>query len=238
MFEDPVPPSYPAICDEGAWEREGARPRPPMVNPFRDATASEADNISPPPPHPQPPPPMDGEREPFEEDNKTPTLKHPPLLLTPALASLPSEPQNSQEWHRLRKMEPWCLECVPSATAGSAGVYVATAIDFTITDTSVHCIPSTLSGPLGHGLCALLLGRSSTSRTGVFVLPGVVDADYTGNIGIMVQTHAPPVHIPKDSKIAQLVPFEAKVPQMGQKIRGNQAWGSTGIPHILTNKKI
>uniref|UniRef100_A0A8V5GV18 Uncharacterized protein n=1 Tax=Melopsittacus undulatus TaxID=13146 RepID=A0A8V5GV18_MELUD len=104
MFEDPVPPSYPAICDEGAWEREGVRPRPPMVNPFCDATAPEADNISPPAHHPHPPPPTDGEREPFEEDNKTPTLQHPPSPLTPALAALPLEPQISQEWHRWLKL--------------------------------------------------------------------------------------------------------------------------------------
>uniref|UniRef100_A0A8V5GBF2 Uncharacterized protein n=1 Tax=Melopsittacus undulatus TaxID=13146 RepID=A0A8V5GBF2_MELUD len=103
MFEDPVPPSYPAICNKGAWEREGARPRSPMVNPFRDATAPEADlNISLPASHP--PPPTEGDREPFEEDNKTPNLKKNPSPLTPALASLPPELQNSQEWHRWSKL--------------------------------------------------------------------------------------------------------------------------------------
>ncbi|XP_009887794.1 PREDICTED: uncharacterized protein LOC104290399, partial [Charadrius vociferus] len=72
-----------------------------------------------------------------------------------------------------------CLDHVAAATRGSAGVDVATAIDFTLTDTSVHCIPSVLQGPLGHNLCALLLGRSSTSRKRIFVLPGVIDVDYT-----------------------------------------------------------
>ncbi|NXK29693.1 POK9 protein, partial [Arenaria interpres] len=115
---------------------------------------------------------------------------------------------------------------------GSAGMNMATAVDFTLPDTSVHCIPSVLQGPLGHNLCAFLLGRSSTSRKGIFVLPGVIDADYTGTIGIMVQTCSPPVNIPKGSKIAQLIPFEAKVPNSDLRIRGNQGWGSTGIPQI------
>uniref|UniRef100_A0A8V5GP28 Uncharacterized protein n=1 Tax=Melopsittacus undulatus TaxID=13146 RepID=A0A8V5GP28_MELUD len=85
MFEDPVPPSYPAICNEGAWEREA--PHPPL--------------------------PADGDREPFEEDNKTPSLKHPPSPLTPALASLPPELQNSQEWHRWSKLLDQKLQDLP-----------------------------------------------------------------------------------------------------------------------------
>ncbi|NWS50814.1 POK9 protein, partial [Probosciger aterrimus] len=117
--------------------------------------------------------------------------------------------------------------------SGSAGEDVATAIDYTIVDTKVHCIPSVLNGPLGAGLCALILGRSSTSLKGVFVLPGVIDAGFTGNIGIMVQTCAPPINIPKGSKIAQLVPFESKVPRAGKEVRGKHAWGSTGQPKIL-----
>ncbi|NWS39781.1 POK9 protein, partial [Probosciger aterrimus] len=117
--------------------------------------------------------------------------------------------------------------------SSSAGEDVATAIDYTVADTKVHCIPSVLNGPLGAGLCVLLLGRSSTSRKAVFVLPGVIDADFTGNIGIMVQTCAPPINIPKGSKIAQLVPFESKVPHAGQEVRGDHGWGSTGQPQIL-----
>ncbi|NWU73659.1 POK9 protein, partial [Pterocles burchelli] len=115
---------------------------------------------------------------------------------------------------------------------GSAGVDVEIAVDYTVIDTLVHCIPSKLQRPLGHNLCALLLGCSSTSRKGVFVLPGVIDADFTGTTGIMVQTWPPPTHIPKGSKIAQLIPFEAKVPQAHSEVRGDQGWGSTGMPEI------
>ncbi|RMC22126.1 hypothetical protein DUI87_02999 [Hirundo rustica rustica] len=75
-----------------------------------------------------------------------------------------------------------------SATPGSAGVDVETAIEVNLNDTDVQVVPSTANGPLEHGLSALQIGRTSTSKQGLFVLPGLIDADYLGNIGIMVQT--------------------------------------------------
>ncbi|KFV08525.1 hypothetical protein N340_00915, partial [Tauraco erythrolophus] len=62
----------------------------------------------------------------------------------------------------------------------------------------------------------------------IFVLPGVIDADYTGIIKVMVYTLTPPVFIPKGSKIAQLVPFRACVPSSDDVERGEGGFGSTG----------
>ncbi|XP_010575420.1 PREDICTED: LOW QUALITY PROTEIN: endogenous retrovirus group K member 11 Pol protein-like [Haliaeetus leucocephalus] len=126
-----------------------------------------------------------------------------------------------------------CLDSVPSATTGRAGVDVATAVEVTLLDTKVHCIPSNMKGPLGHGLCAILLGLSSTSRQGISVLPGVIDADYTGVIVIMVQTITPPVNIAKGARIAQLVPFESRVPKSGKLLGGDAGFGSSGSPAVL-----
>lgn len=89
-----------------------------------------------------------------------------------------------------------------------------------------------MHGPLGQGLSALLLGRSSTSRKRVFVLPGIIDDDFTGVISIMVWTLFPPVHIPKGSKIGQLVPFYSAVPKVQHKERGEGGFGSTGPPEL------
>ena len=125
-----------------------------------------------------------------------------------------------------------CLGELYSATRGSAGVDLAVAEPVNITDEKVHVLPSTVSGPLGYGLSALLIGRSSASKKGIFVLPGCIDADYTGPIGIMVKVFSPPVHIPAGSTIAQLIPFQATVPQKGEKDRGQGAFGSTGMPNI------
>ncbi|KAF4804386.1 hypothetical protein TURU_008420 [Turdus rufiventris] len=107
-----------------------------------------------------------------------------------------------------------CLDVLKSATAGSARVDLATAVEVTLQSTDVQVIPSTANRPLGYGLSALLIGRSSTSKQGIFVLPGLIDADYLGNIGIMVQTLTPPIHIPKGTRLAQLVPFKAKVKEL------------------------
>ncbi|NXT68887.1 POK9 protein, partial [Chaetops frenatus] len=116
---------------------------------------------------------------------------------------------------------------------GSAGVDMETTIDVTLTGPEVQLIPSNMKGTLGHGLSALLVGRSSIERKGIFVLPGIIDADYTGVIQIMVHALIPPVHIPAGSKIGQLVPFKSCVPQSVETIRGDKSFGSTGAPEVM-----
>ncbi|RLV98437.1 hypothetical protein DV515_00010855 [Chloebia gouldiae] len=89
----------------------------------------------------------------------------------------------------------------------------------------------------GHPVGALLLGRSSASMLGLFVLPGVIDADFKGEIMIMVHTPFPPLCIMKGQKIAQLVPLE----QMTKTLvkgnlpeRGEKGFGSMGGLTLLT----
>lgn len=120
-----------------------------------------------------------------------------------------------------------------AATAGSAGVDLATAVDITLTTSEVKLIDSDQQGPLGHGLSALLIGRSSISRKGIFIVPGLIDADFCGTIKIMVYTLTPPLTIPAQSKIAQLIPFHACVPKAHSIVRGHGGFGSTGVPNVL-----
>lgn len=111
----------------------------------------------------------------------------------------------------------------------------------TITDSNIYVIDSTATGPLGYGLSALLIGRSSMSKIGVFVLPGLIDADYTGPIKIMIKVFSPPVTITSGSKIAQLIPFKACVPQAVSAFRGKGAFGSTSTndnPMVLFTTNI
>uniref|UniRef100_A0A663EG84 dUTPase-like domain-containing protein n=1 Tax=Aquila chrysaetos chrysaetos TaxID=223781 RepID=A0A663EG84_AQUCH len=126
-----------------------------------------------------------------------------------------------------------CLDCCKAATSGSAGVDLATAVDITLITSEIQLIDSNQKGPLGHGLSALLLGRSSVSWKGIFIVPGLFDADYCGVIKIMVYTLTPPVTIPVQSKIAQLVPFRACVPRTRAVERGHGGFGSTGQPQVL-----
>ncbi|KFQ06610.1 hypothetical protein N329_02620, partial [Haliaeetus albicilla] len=117
--------------------------------------------------------------------------------------------------------------------SGSAGVDLATAVDITLVTSEVQLIDSHQKRPLGHGLSALLLGHSSVSWKGIFIVPGLIDADYCGVIKIMVYTLTPPVTIPAQSKIAQLVPFRACGPRAQAVERGHGGFGSTGQPVLV-----
>ncbi|NXQ08440.1 POK9 protein, partial [Vidua macroura] len=98
---------------------------------------------------------------------------------------------------------------------GSLGVDVATATEVTLNDKKVTLIPTNVYGPMYSTdslIGGLLLGRSSTSKQGAIVIPGVIDADYTGQVKIMVYALQPPVTIPKGSKIAQIIAIENILP--------------------------
>lgn len=90
-----------------------------------------------------------------------------------------------------------------------------------------------VNGQLGNGLSALLLGRSSATVQGLFVLPGLIDADYTGEIKIMLWTSMPPCEVPAGANIAQLIYFWAKLVPAASVNRGGTGVGSTGAPQIL-----
>ncbi|NXO46843.1 POK9 protein, partial [Locustella ochotensis] len=107
--------------------------------------------------------------------------------------------------------------CLQPSTAGSLGLDLATAVDVTLMTNRPTKIPTGVCGPTkinGTIYGALLLGRSSASLMGLFVLPGLIDADYCEKIQIMAYTLYPPLNIPKRQRIAQLVPL----PQMTASI--------------------
>ncbi|KAK4805371.1 hypothetical protein QYF61_015328 [Mycteria americana] len=121
------------------------------------------------------------------------------------------------------------MDTLSARTRGSAGLDVATVTDFTLWGSHVQKIPLNVKGPLGQGYSALLLGRSSTTLKGLFVLPGVIDTDFTGQIQAMVWTSSPPVFIPGKTRIAQLILFKAAE----NCDRCDAGFGSTGPPAIF-----
>lgn len=66
-------------------------------------------------------------------------------------------------------------------------------------------IPTGIFGPLPKGTVGLIIGRSSWTTKGLSVSPGVIDADYTGEIKIMAHAPSNIISIPTDQRIAQLV---------------------------------
>ncbi|KFP69671.1 hypothetical protein N310_12755, partial [Acanthisitta chloris] len=123
---------------------------------------------------------------------------------------------------------------------GSLGLDLATAVDVTLIDRHPVKVPSTFRGPLminGQPQGTLLFGRSSSGLKGLFVFPGVIDADYTRVIQMVLQTDFPPMHIPTGSRIAQLVPVPVLTAAMHPAVeaeRGDRGFGSTGGMALLT----
>ncbi|NXB06940.1 POK9 protein, partial [Cnemophilus loriae] len=123
---------------------------------------------------------------------------------------------------------------------GSLGLNLATSIDITLVDTAVTTVPTGVCGPVvaqGQNVGALLLGRSSAAIKGLIVIPGLIDADYTGEILIMIKTDFPPMIVPRYSKIAQLVPLTQLVTSdrpTSREERGARGFGSTGTAAMLS----
>ncbi|KFO96525.1 hypothetical protein N300_08335, partial [Calypte anna] len=115
---------------------------------------------------------------------------------------------------------------------GSLGIDVSCAIDITLTTTQVYRLPIGIHGPIhqeNSTVGALLMGCSSTGVAGLIVLPGVIDANSTGEIMITCFTLTPPLIIKAGTRIAQLV----LLPKMnlGKNVptaRGGQGFGSSG----------
>uniref|UniRef100_A0A8C3MZC9 dUTPase-like domain-containing protein n=1 Tax=Geospiza parvula TaxID=87175 RepID=A0A8C3MZC9_GEOPR len=126
------------------------------------------------------------------------------------------------------------------ATAGSLGMDVASSVAVTLMTTQPEKVPTGIKGPIiidGQPMGALLLGRSLAAMMGLFVLPGVRDADFTGEICVMVYTPFPPIQIEKGQRIAQLVPLEQmtkSLPPRQSQLRGERGFGSTGGLTLLT----
>lgn len=90
-----------------------------------------------------------------------------------------------------------------------AGLDVAIRANMTLNNTSVHLLPTSVCGPLPFQTHALLLGCSSTTCTGLFILPGIINADYKGEIKNMACTPNPPCTVAQGIRLTQLIPLPA-----------------------------
>ncbi|NXQ50667.1 POK9 protein, partial [Catharus fuscescens] len=95
---------------------------------------------------------------------------------------------------------------------GSLGIDLAAAVDVTLLASSVQTIPTGITRPIYHeensALGALLFGRSSSGLAGLIVLPGVIDADYMGEIMTSAFILSPPLTITKGTRVAQLILYQ------------------------------
>jgi len=68
-----------------------------------------------------------------------------------------------------------------------------------------------VAGPLPEGIVRLMLGCSSLSFQGIWVVYGVVDSDYIGEIIVLISPLTKTVQINKGQRITQflLLPYQA-----------------------------
>ncbi|NXD05271.1 POK9 protein, partial [Certhia familiaris] len=117
---------------------------------------------------------------------------------------------------------------------GSAGLDLSTSITVMLLDSSLHLLPKEVFRPPGPWKSALLIGRSSTNLSELFVLPGIIDSDLVEEIKIMAWTPFPPYTVPQGTRIAQLIPFSNDLSFTARECeRRVGGFGSTGTPQIL-----
>jgi dUTP pyrophosphatase len=132
------------------------------------------------------------------------------------------------------------LDLPAYATAQSAGMDLLAAIDadITLAPGERRIVPSGLAIALAAGYEAQVRPRSGlAAKNGVTVLnsPGTIDADYRGEVGVILINHGPDAFtISRGMRIAQMVIAPVtqavwdEVADLDETARGAGGFGSTG----------
>lgn len=93
-------------------------------------------------------------------------------------------------------------------------------------------VESDFRGPIPENTVGLLLGWSSTGLSGLIVHPGVIDADYTGVVKILVSSPRGIIAINSGDKIAQILilPSCHKLFESHKTTQEQKGFGSSGAP--------
>jgi dUTP pyrophosphatase len=132
-------------------------------------------------------------------------------------------------------------------TASSAGLDLQAAIEpqttLVIEPGSRELVPTGLAIELPEGFEAQIRPRSGLAlKKGVTLVntPGTIDADYRGEIGVIVINHgAEPFEIVRGDRIAQMIVAPVvqarlvEVDDLSSSDRGAGGFGSTGVSHSL-----
>lgn len=134
----------------------------------------------------------------------------------------------------------YASKCPERAYENDAGfdLFAATSVD--VPPRSVRDVPTGVRLALPSGIGARITGRSSTiRREGVWIVEGIVDQGYRGEILFGVFNPSPDMHyrVLPGAKLAQLIPFH--IPKIGIAVvddikdlplaeRGERGFGSSG----------
>lgn len=120
-------------------------------------------------------------------------------------------------------------------TKGAAGLDLHIPFDFTIKRGQVANISLGIAVKVPDGFVGRLHGRSSLESRGLHVLAGVIDSDYTGELGVVFKNlGVADVKLEKHDRVAQLLiqpvylSEVVEVWDLGKTGRGDGGFGSTG----------
>ena len=126
-------------------------------------------------------------------------------------------------------------------TPGAAGLDLKSAVNYILKPGEYKMIPTNMHIKLPDGYEAQVRPRSGLAvKYGISVVnsPGTVDADYTGQIGVILINHgADPFEIKIGDRIAQMVVNKVEqlnwvpvdsIEALGETERGQGGFGSTG----------
>lgn len=126
-------------------------------------------------------------------------------------------------------------------TPGAAGLDLKSAVDYILKPGEYKMIPTNIHIKLPDGYEVQVRPRSGlAAKYGISVVnsPGTVDADYTGQIGVILINHgADPFEIKIGDRIAQMVVNKVEqlnwvpvdsIEALGETERGQGGFGSTG----------
>jgi len=125
-------------------------------------------------------------------------------------------------------------------TDGAAGYDLYSAIQVTIDPKQRTLIPLDITITPPPGTYVQLHSRSGlAAKHGLDVKAGVIDADFTGNVTVIMQNHSEePYTVQQGDRIAQMVFTAILTPELHQHnttattIRADNGFGSTGVATI------
>ena len=143
------------------------------------------------------------------------SIKSKPTLV-PTSQPVLSPPQQVAQHHQFQSTKSDSLQIMKThpdavlpyrATQGSAGLDITTFIDFSIKPKELKPIPTGLAISLPPSTCGKLMSRSgNTLHKNIEVKGGLIDADYTGEIQVLLYNFGDTLQSFKQGdKIAQLV---------------------------------
>lgn len=178
----------------------------------------------------------------FDEAHYTsPHNKRPPMgraLIEAGYVTHEPNVENSVDEYHTLKIKPLSDKAyIPTkGTTGSAGYDLYSTTDVDIEPSTATLIPTDISIQVPKGTYARIAPRSSLALKGLDTMAGVIDADYTGNVKVLLENRSKATcHISKGQRIAQMIIENIRdtsievVEAIQSTERGQKGFGSTNV---------